>query len=51
MNLKNYSSPSVNIRYTTMLKSKGLEWDVVILVLPVMTERKKIFQGKGQVYR
>lgn len=40
----NYSKPSGNIRYTTMLKAKGLERDVVILVSSSLTDRRNMFQ-------
>jgi hypothetical protein len=40
----NYSLPTKKIRYTTMLKSKGLERDVVVLVCSHLSDKKSIFQ-------
>lgn len=40
----NYSAASDRIRYTTMLKAKGLERDVVILVSSAPTDKKILFQ-------
>ena len=40
----NYRSPSVKIRYTTMLKAKGLEKDVVVLVSSSLRDAKNSFQ-------
>jgi hypothetical protein len=41
---ENYSLASQKIRFTSMLKAKGLEWDVVILVCSDAGDRKKMFQ-------
>ncbi len=40
----NYRSSSVKIRYTTMLKAKGLEKDVVVLVSSSLRDAKNSFQ-------
>jgi len=40
----NYSAAPDKIRYTTMLKAKGLERDVVILVSSPPTDKKILFQ-------
>lgn len=40
----NYSVPSGKMRYTTMLKAKGLERDVVVLVCSPLTDRRNQFQ-------
>ena len=41
---ENYSVKSARIRYTTMLKAKGLERDVVVLVSSPLTDRRNQFQ-------
>ncbi|MFP4367575.1 MAG: NERD domain-containing protein [Bacteroidales bacterium] len=41
---ENLSIMPEKIRYTTMLKAKGLEWDVVFLVCTTLTDSSKIFQ-------
>jgi hypothetical protein len=40
----NYSVSSGKVRYTTMLKAKGLERDVVILVSSMLTDKRNQFQ-------
>ena len=40
----NYSGSTKKIRYTTILKSKGLERYVVVLVCSPLTDKKSIFQ-------
>jgi len=40
----NYGSSSAKIRYTTMLKAKGLEKDVVVLVSSSLRDAKNSFQ-------
>jgi hypothetical protein len=54
---RNWPLRSRKIRYTTMLKSKGMEWDVVFLVCSCPAERKDYFQlfigasrAKAKVY-
>ncbi len=53
----NYSDPSCKTRYTTILRAKGLEWDVVVLVLSDVDDKKKMFElfigasrAKARVY-
>ena len=52
----NFSTPTAKVRYTTALKAKGLEWDVVFLVTPAPDE-SILFQlyigasrAKGKVF-
>jgi len=40
----NWKIQSDKIRYTTMLKAKGLEWDIVFIVCSNPIERKDYFQ-------
>jgi len=40
----NYGSSSAKIRYTTMLKAKGLEKDVVVLISSSLCNAKNSFQ-------
>ena len=44
LNSSGYAVYSDNIRYTTILKAKGLERDVVILVCSSISDKKSIFQ-------
>lgn len=53
----NYEQPSNKIRFTSILKSKGLEWDAMILVFSSLSDAKSQYQlfvgasrGKGKVY-
>ena len=57
LNAQNLSLSSQKIRYTSILKAKGLEWDIVFLVCSPLTSEKNIFQAfigtsraKGRVY-
>jgi hypothetical protein len=57
LNAQNLSLPSQKMRYTSILKAKGLEWDIVFLVCSPLTSEKNIFQAfigasraKGRVY-
>ena len=44
VNPDNYSVKSNKIRYTTMLKAKGLEKDVVVLVSSTLAKRRNQFE-------
>jgi len=44
LNASNNSVQSDKTRYTTILKAKGLERDVVILVCPQVADKRNIFQ-------
>jgi len=57
LTVENLDSPSEKIRYTTALRSKGLEWDTVFLVCSSLTDPKNLFQlfigasrAKGKVF-
>ncbi len=57
LTVENLDSPSEKVRYTTALRSKGLEWDTVFLVCSSLTEPKNLFQlfigasrAKGKVF-
>ena len=57
LTVENLDSPSEKVRYTTALRSKGLEWDTVFLVCSSLTESKNLFQlfigasrAKGKVF-
>ncbi|MFZ4523113.1 MAG: NERD domain-containing protein [Bacteroidales bacterium] len=57
LTIDNLNAPSEKVRYTTALRAKGLEWDVVFIVCSSLTDYKNIFQlfigasrAKGKVY-
>ena len=57
LTVENLDSPSEKVRFTTALRSKGLEWDTVFLVCSSLTEPKNLFQlfigasrAKGKVF-
>jgi len=57
LTIENLDCPSEKVRYTTALRSKGLEWDTVFLVCSSLTEPKNLFQlfigasrAKGKVF-
>ncbi|MEI6883811.1 MAG: NERD domain-containing protein [Bacteroidota bacterium] len=57
LTVENLDKPSEKVRYTTALRSKGLEWDTVFLVCSSMTDPKNLFQlfigasrAKGKVF-
>ncbi len=57
LTVENLDSPSEKVRYTTALRSKGLEWDTVFLVCSSLTDPKNLFQlfigasrAKGKVF-
>ena len=57
LTVENLDSLSEKVRYTTDLRSKGLEWDTVFLVCSSLTDPKNLFQlfigasrAKGKVF-
>jgi superfamily I DNA/RNA helicase len=57
LTIENLDQPSEKTRYTTALKAKGLEWDVVFMICSSLTDPKILFQlfigasrAKGKVY-
>ena len=57
LTIENLDCPSEKVRYTTALRSKGLEWDTVFLVCSSLTDQKNLFQlfigasrAKGKVF-
>jgi len=57
LTIDNLNNPSGKVRYTTALRSKGLEWNSVFLVCSSLSDTKNLFQlfigasrAKGKVY-